>query len=245
MLNPGQETFPASASDMGLVLGGGCPVPSTALCCLSMLQALSFRCSSLLLSHPILTPSQPLALPLCSVLAATHALSPLSTQASGRLAASLPSLSPTLAPSLHPLSSGASSSGSPSCETSHQSLTLPGSLLPRSEPWPIPFPSLITGHGPRLSCWNPATTCPLGVTCSYMGSTNSSLARDHFDHMVTPVWFSDCGHHVSPATNKPSLGRKERLRNCPTLKIPKDTGQPETRCDPAGCWVEGKISWTG
>lgn len=56
-------------------------MPSTALCCLSMLQALSFSAPVLLLSHPILTPSWPLALPLCSVLAAAHALSPLSTQA--------------------------------------------------------------------------------------------------------------------------------------------------------------------
>ena len=94
VLNPGQETFPASASDTGLGLGGECPVPSAALGCLSMLQALSFRCSCIAPQQPhpnnLLGPPQhteplklprPLALPLCSVLAATHALSPLSTQA--------------------------------------------------------------------------------------------------------------------------------------------------------------------
>ena len=163
---------------------------------------------------------------------------------SGRPAAGLPSLSPSLAPAFTPSPVLLLPPALPAVKPATSPWPCPaGSCL--AGPWPIPFPALISGHRPCLSRCSPAAMCPLGVTGSAMVPTTSSLARGHFDHMVTAVWFSDCGLHVSPATNKPPLGRKERLRNCSTLKIPKDTLQPETRRDPAGYWVGRKIPWTG
>lgn len=174
-------------------------------------------CSS---TTPILTPSWPWHCPSALFCWPPCALSAHSAhRPSGRLAAGLPSLSPTLAPSLHPLSSRASSSGSPAVKPVTSPLTLPASLLLALSLGPfLPSSSLDTGHASPVS--GILQACPLGVTCSYMVSTNSSLARDHFDHMVTPVWFLTVGT-MFPTANKPSLGRKEMLRNRPHLKIPQ------------------------